>query len=124
MFLFLNCSAFVYCRVITGIRLVTKLSITYFEIQQGVLVNGTIDNTTVKWDDRVTKKLEDMEKNNQIPDYASSQLTELSYHNRILNLDDIMLPPGWAVVGKHFLFSFFYFPIFTEIFYFSNIVYI
>ncbi|XP_044595743.1 uncharacterized protein LOC123272815 isoform X2 [Cotesia glomerata] len=89
-------------QVITGIRLVTKLSITYFEIQQGVLVNGTIDNTTVKWDDRVTKKLEDMEKNNQIPDYASRDLTELSYHNRILNLDDIILPAGWAVVGVTF----------------------
>ncbi|CAD6222206.1 GSCOCG00000816001-RA-CDS [Cotesia congregata] len=46
-----------------------------------------------------------MEKNNQTPDYASSVLTELSYHNRILNLDDIILPAGWAVVGVKFQHS-------------------
>ncbi|CAD6229229.1 GSCOCG00012096001-RA-CDS [Cotesia congregata] len=92
-------------RVITGIRLVTKMSLTYFEIQHGVLVNGTIDNTTVSWDDRVSKKLDYMHKHSILPSYIGSNLHTLSYSNRHLNLDDIILPEGWVTVGVQFHLS-------------------
>ncbi|KAH0564313.1 uncharacterized protein LOC123273301 [Cotesia glomerata] len=89
-------------RVITGIRLVTKLSITYFEIQQGVLVNGTIDNTTVEWDDRVTRHLDYYEINHLFPSYTNGDLVRLTYNLRSLNLDDVDLPAGMVAVGVQF----------------------
>ncbi|XP_008547121.1 uncharacterized protein LOC103570971 isoform X2 [Microplitis demolitor] len=89
-------------RVITGIRLVTKLSITYFEIQEGVLVNGTIDNNTINWNNEVTKRLDDYEKNNQLPSYTDGDLMRLTYDLRLLDLDDIVLPAGVVAVGVQF----------------------
>ncbi|XP_057327673.1 uncharacterized protein LOC130669028 [Microplitis mediator] len=89
-------------RVITGIRLVTKLSITYFEIQEGVLVNGTVDNNTINWNDEVTKRLDDYEKHNRLPSYTNGDLIRLTYDLRSLDLDDIVLPAGVVAVGVQF----------------------
>ncbi|XP_057327667.1 uncharacterized protein LOC130669025 [Microplitis mediator] len=89
-------------RVITGIRLVSKLSITYFVVQEGRLVNGSIDNTTVKWNDAVTKKLEYYKERNLLPSYTTEDLYALSYSYRSIDMDDINLPAGWVAVGVKF----------------------
>ncbi|XP_057337326.1 uncharacterized protein LOC130675575 [Microplitis mediator] len=108
-------------RVVTGIRFVTKWSITYIEIQDGQLVNGTIDPTTVRWNDEVTRKLEDYEKNNFVmPNdfywnknnkykvngphiydnpYDDDNIIDLGDNSWSFDLDDIILPPGMVVTG-------------------------
>ncbi|GBP46065.1 hypothetical protein EVAR_41418_1 [Eumeta japonica] len=110
-------------RVITGIRFRTRWAITYLEVQEGEMVNGSVLPQSVRWREDVTRQLEDYERRHYVlPDdfelgkndeYVAlpdgvvnpnfdSNIVNLRRADVNFNLDDIILPAGMVVTGVRF----------------------
>ncbi|GBP58305.1 hypothetical protein EVAR_11585_1 [Eumeta japonica] len=110
-------------RVITGIRFRTRWAITYLEVQEGEMVNGSVLPQSVRWREDVTRQLEDYERRHYVlpddfelgkndeyvalpdgvvnPNFDSS-IVNLRRADVNFNLDDIILPAGMVVTGVKF----------------------
>ncbi|XP_034941509.1 uncharacterized protein [Chelonus insularis] len=78
-------------RIVTGIRVKVVDKVIHLEIQEGKLVNGSIDPSTVMWNPNAS----------YLPQ-RGSEVVQLNYNMRSVNLDNIVLPPGYAVTGVRF----------------------
>ncbi|XP_057334295.1 uncharacterized protein LOC130673336 [Microplitis mediator] len=79
-------------RVVTGIRFAVKYNMITIEIQEGQLVNGIVNRTSVKW----KKDLGYLPEN-------GPESVKLNYNFKSFNLDDIELPFGQFVTGVKFI---------------------
>lgn len=84
-------------RVVTGMRFVKKNRIIHLIVQQGTLLpRGQIDNTTLEW-------LEAESYNILSPNVRNGRdYHTLSYDNRILDLDDLIVEPSYVLTGVRF----------------------
>ncbi|XP_057340132.1 uncharacterized protein LOC130677401 [Microplitis mediator] len=78
-------------RVVTGIRFAVKDNIISIDIQEGKLVNSTVDRNTVQW-----------VPGNGYPPSKGPDKIKLSFYVKSFNLDDIELPDGYFVTGVKF----------------------
>ncbi|XP_057339523.1 uncharacterized protein LOC130677022 [Microplitis mediator] len=78
-------------RVVTGIRFSVKDNIISIDIQEGKLVNSTVDRNTVRW-----------VPGNGYPPSKGPDKIKLSFYVKSFNLDDIELPDGYFVTGVKF----------------------
>ncbi|KAH0555129.1 uncharacterized protein LOC123264425 isoform X1 [Cotesia glomerata] len=79
-------------RVVTGIRFAVEKNVITLQIQEGHLVNGEIDPSSVKW-----------RTDGGHPAGGPTQTVRLSYKIRGFNLDDIEIPDGQFVTGVKFV---------------------
>ncbi|CAG5075916.1 Protein of unknown function [Cotesia congregata] len=79
-------------RVVTGIRFAVEKNVITLQIQEGHLVNGEIDPSSVKW-----------RTDGGHPADGPTQTVQLSYKIRGFNLDDINMPDGQFVTGVKFV---------------------
>ncbi|XP_044583656.1 uncharacterized protein LOC123264427 [Cotesia glomerata] len=79
-------------RVVTGIRFAVEKNVITLQIQEGHLVNGEIDPSSVKW-----------RTDGGHPADGPTQIVRLSYKIRGFNLDDIKMPDGQFVTGVKFV---------------------
>lgn len=81
--------AFVFNSVVTGLRFIIINHTLYPQIQQGQLINGTIDNNTVEWRNSSSLNSES----------GTGNITTIDNYHKSVCLDDITLPQGYVVTG-------------------------